>query len=275
MNYKIFLVTLLILLNSVLSADDKIYYAVTYKRTNILASIELNGFPIGISSKEPFASGQANANIWILPKENKLNIKVTELIKGKGVFDSKLEVRIYLTKEGQFPDEGKKLLEIIIPESADEKLTIPFEKEYEFNPEIIPPSDLWENAANTDLTEEDKKEIRNVMTKLHKALNSGNIEEILKLIEFKEKDFAKAMYVNPEESLQDNKKMLKSFSKEIKGKLEPIPKDLKFKSIANGLIVEVTDSKNKEPIRASSKNKGSFSFPIYVSKMNEKWILVR
>jgi hypothetical protein len=272
---KLFLLLLIVVIGLPIFAEEKGYYALVYKRSNLNASIDLNDVSVSRPSKDGFASGQMNANLWIMPGENTIKVKITDLSKGKSSFGPKIEVRLFLAQEGQMPDEGKKIAELIIAESENEKLTLPLEKEIKFTPEFVPPSDLWTSAEKTELTDADKKEVQEIIKQTHKAINTANKDEVLKLMEFKERDMAKAYYIDPEESLKSNTKMMTSFFKEIKGKLDPISKKLDYKFVANGLVLVVTEPNGKDPIHAKSKDGGVFSFPISVSKIGGKWILVR
>ncbi len=62
----------------------------------------------------------------------------------------------------------------------------------------------------------------------------------------------------------------------IKGKLEKMPTNFTFKLVANDKLIYVTDAKGNDVIKTkSSKDAGVFEIPVYISKINEKWTLVR
>ena len=166
-------------------------------------------------------------------------------------------------------------MKFIAPELEQEKIIFPIEKEIRFTPDFAPPSAFWNQAEEISLDEISKKEITKLIQSLHTAANSGNKKIFLSLIEFKMRDLTKAM-LSPVDDKTSDEKATGEFLKMLKGKLVKIPNKLSFRLVANGKLVYVVDDKGNDIIRTkASKDDGSFSVPIYVGKINGKWILAR
>ncbi|HMV44784.1 MAG TPA: hypothetical protein PK079_04970 [Leptospiraceae bacterium] len=250
------------------------YYSLSYKMNSVVAYVELNGIKQTESGKEGFLSGVSTGlNLWIMPGENTLKIKLTKPQKGKNQDNPQIKVAIRLGTAGQSTEEGKEIVSFEAPESEDSKIEFPLEKEVKFTPELIPPSSLWEKVEPTNLDSTSKKEITELVQALHKAANTANVKDFFKLIEFKMQDMSKAMYSNPEENKND--KALKEFLKTIKGKLKKLPPKLSFHPVANGKLIFVTDSNGNDPIQSKPSQDGEFNISVYVGKIDGKWTLVR
>lgn len=271
---SIFLISFLFV-NPIFSEEG--YYSLSYKMNSIVASIELNGIVLTEASQDGFKSGvSTDLNLWIMPGENILKIKLLKAYqKGKNISEPKIETYIRLGQAGQTSEEGKEIVKFIAPELEQEKIIFPIEKEIRFTPDFAPPSAFWNQAEEISLDEISKKEITKLIQSLHTAANSGNKKKFLSLIEFKMRDLTKAM-LSPVDDKTSDEKATGEFLKMLKGKLVKIPNKLSFRLVANGKLVYVVDDKGNDIIRTkASKDDGSFSVPIYVGKINGKWILAR
>lgn len=275
MKLKIIILISLFLLKPIFAEDG--YYSLSYRMNSIVASIELNGIVLAEASKDAFRSGVAtDLNLWIMPGENTLKIKLLKRFKkGKQNSDPKISVNIRFGQAGQSTEEGKDIVSFTLPESEEEKISFPFEKEIKFTLESVPPSQLWDQAEIITLDETSKKEILRLIQSLHGALNSGNAKVFLSLTEFKMNDMPKAMYAKDESNKEKNEKATSEFLKAMKGKLEKIPAHLSFKLIANDKIISVTDKSRGDIIKTKPSKAGFFKMAIYVSKINGEWTLVR
>ncbi len=254
------------------------YYSLSYKMNSVVASIELNGIIQTEATKDGFKSGVSTGlNLWIMPGENTLKIKLIKASqKGKNTSEPNIAVNVRLGQAGQSSDEGKEITGFTTPELEGEKISFPLEKEIKFTPELIPPSELWDKAETIVLDESSKKEIIELIQSLHKAANTGNTKKFLSLNEFKMNDLSKAMFSNSDADKQRNEKGMTEFLKMIKGKLEKMPKNFKFRLVANDKLIYVTDAKGNDVIKTkSSKDDGAFEIPVYISKVNGTWILAR
>jgi uncharacterized FlaG/YvyC family protein len=212
-----------------------------------------------------------------MPGENTLKIKLIKAYqKGKNTSEPKIAVNVRLGQAGQSSDEGKEITSFIAPESEGDKISFPLEKEIKFTPEFVPPSELWDKAETIVLDESSKKEIIELIHSLHKAANTGNTKKFLSLNEFKMNDLSKVMFSNSDADKQRNEKGMTEFLKMIKGKLEKMPTNFTFKLVANDKLIYVTDAKGNDVIKTkSSKDVGVFEIPVYISKIEGKWILAR
>ena len=275
MKLKTIFLTSFLFLNPIFAEEG--YYSLSYKMNSIVASIELNGIVLTEASQDGFKSGvSTDLNLWIMPGENILKIKLLKPYqKGKNNSEPKIEAYIRLGQAGQTSEEGKEIVNFIAPESGQEKITFPTEKEIKFTPDFAPPSELWNQAEQISLDEISKKEITKLIQSLHTAANSGNKKIFLSLNEFKSKDMPKAM-LSPVEDNTNDEKATGEFLKMLKGKLVKIPDGLSFRLVANGKLVYVIDEKGNDIIKTKpTKEDGSFSVPIYIGKVKGKWILAR
>ncbi len=249
------------------------FYAFVYAKYGIIGSVEFNGMTIIPESQKEDISGQIDLNAWIQPGENRILIKGIRKIKADDP-SPKIKVNLYLAQEGQFPDEGEKISNYEWSGEEAEAISLPFEKEILFTPVLLPPSTLWNSAEKIDLNDSEKENIQNLVGEFFSAFQKKEEAKLFDLMKFKISDFTTSRFGNKEEGLSDLKKGIKQLLKTFGGKLHPVVlTKLQFKLIANGKAVEVTEN-GKSPIRAAKDGSG-FSIPIYVSKIQGKWILSR
>jgi hypothetical protein len=260
------------------------YYAVVYNKSDVLADVRINDIPIITMEKQDSYSGQLEVNYWIFPGKNIITINLNEQKKKEesGFYNPKIKVSLYIGQKGQFPSDGKLIAEYEWPKKitgdekktdADKKLVFPVSKTLEFEPEFVPPSDLWKKAESITITPKDEKDIINLLKDFETSFNTRNPEKLYQILEFRGFDSTKSRYypMTKEQIMKD----IKSFNSNNFIKIKNVSNEkYKFTKLFNGQLYLVTESSGKSPLMYVSKD-GSGEIEVYVSKIDGKWVLSR
>ncbi len=260
------------------------YFNIVYNKNDVLADVRINDIPVITMDKKNSISGQLEVNYWISPGKNKISIKLDEQKKKDedSPYNPKIKVSLYIGQKGEFPADGKLIAEYEWPENltedekkygSDKKQIFPVSKTIEFEPEFIPPSDLWKKAESVSITKKDEQDIINLLKEFEKSFNKRNLEKLYKILEFRAADGTNARYypVAKEQIMKD----IKSFNSDNSMKIKNISNGkYNFTKLFNGQIYRVTDSAGKFPLIYFSKE-GSGEIEVYVSKIDGKWVLSR
>lgn len=193
-------------------------------------------------------------------KQNKKN-------NGYSSFPKEAEVKLIIGQKGQFPDEGVLFEHFQWDETKPIKLGE--RKEISFEPPFLPPSELWKQAESLSLTSELESSAISFLKDFTKVLNSKDAKKILAQTFFRAKDTSEVRYYRYAEA--DELKSIQGMTKVIGSTWKLYPIKTKYKLLCNQQILEITNQKG-EPV-ISSKKGGSI--PIYLSRINGKWVIVR
>jgi hypothetical protein len=259
------------------------YFIIVYNKSDVLADIRINDIPVITMDKKDSVSGQMDVNYWIFPGKNKIAINLIEQKKkdATSFYNPQLKCMLYIGQKGQFPEEGKPIYKFEWSEKKDdEKITgtdkkqnYPYSKTFEFEPEFVPPSDLWSKAEPINITEKDKIEIISLLKNFETSFNTRNLENLFHLTEFRGIDTSKSRYyqITKDQMMNDLKSLTPDKTFKIKNNSNG---KYKFIKLFSGQIYLVTSSTDKSPLVFISKD-GSGDIDVYVSKINGKWILSR
>lgn len=263
---------------------EKLFIIINYSVYHCNAEIELNGIHITKTDRENAytVTGFSEVGMWIYPGPNTLAVTVRPLEKkidspGKPA----IEVSLSTVKEGQMTNEGKKFMELKIPEIESgtmlENVTAPFTKKATFKPSYVPPSELWNRARPAKLDDEARRQIITIIKDYHAALKKKDADAVWNLLRFASTDMMKLRH-QPADDLKAQ--FTKSFREMLADKnfiLLPLDADrLVMRPVADGKLVEVTDRDGREPIRTKEiKDAGSYTFGVYAGYIDGKWMIAR
>ncbi len=262
--------------------SNEYFYILNYRFMNADGSIELNGVPMAESEKKYNYSttGFSDVGMWVMPGNNRAIITIRSMNKSE---NPRVEFSVSIARKGQMSDEGVKIVEFLIPEkSGDEaatlaKIKFPFKKEIEFTPDYPPPSELWSRAKTAPLNPAAKKKITKLISDLHRAMVNKDANRVYELFKFKAADVSRLRYDTADESGTKFKEQIKSLLAMKGMKFEALKTErLAFRLLAGGKVVWVTEGASKSPIRTTeNKDLGRLEFPIYVSYIEDAWVIVR
>lgn len=139
----------------------------------------------------------------------------------------------------------------------------------------------WEKADDiSGMTKDDETGLWKAVVKIHDAFDKGNLGEIGNLFKFKVKDYSMALFKQEDELESDQLNFYGNFMKDQNWGLVPISrKDFKY-SIVNTKVVKVERQDGREiinskPLNAHQGKSRTFEVPIYLSRINGTWKVVR
>ncbi|HPV43126.1 MAG TPA: hypothetical protein PKX40_18250 [Spirochaetota bacterium] len=263
---------------------EKLFIIINYSVYHCNAEIELNGIHITKTDKDNAytVTGFSEVGMWIYPGPNSMTVTVKPLEKK---IDSSgrpaIEVSLSTVQEGQMTNEGKKFMELKIPEKEGdnrlENVKSAFTRSATFKPAYVPPSGLWSRAKPAKLDDEARRQITGIIRDYHAALQKKDANAVWNLLRFASSDMMKLRH----QSTDDLKtKFMRSFNEMLADKnfiLLPLDADkLVMKPVADGKLVEVTDRDGREPIRTKeTKDAGAYTFGVYMGYIDGKWMIAR
>ncbi|TGL05087.1 hypothetical protein [Leptospira levettii] len=276
------LATLLLLsilsLQPILSEDKPVppgppkegYYIITYKNYSVNLEIQVNGYDVrsGLSNED--SSGQADINYWILPNDNKIRIRFSERKQSKKQttgLPAEAEVKLIIGQKGQFPDEGVLLEKVEHTQSNPKQMGLWIE--IPFQTPFSPPSELWNQAETLSLSKELEDSAISFLKDFTQILNTKDAKKILSATSFRAKDTSVVRYYPYDEA--DELKSIQGMTKSIGSTWKLNPSETQFKLLCNNQILEITNKKG-DPIITSKKGA---AIPIYLSRIDGKWVIVR
>jgi hypothetical protein len=264
--------------------NEKLFYIINYSISHCDAEIELNGITMTRSEKKTqyTVTGLSDVSMWISPGANTVTATIRPIPKQKDLVTKPfVELSISTAKEGQMSDEGKKIMEFRVPEKADDNelefIKTPVIKKWSLTPSYIPPSVLWDKIKPVKLDAAARKTIKKLVRDYHTALMKKDVDALYSYLEFASSDAARIRY-QPVDEVKI--KMKAAFSDMMADKdfiMAPLDTEkLVMKPVADGRIIQVTDRAGEAPVRTkTTKDSGSYSFPVFVSIVDGKWIIVR
>ena len=264
--------------------SENLFYIINYTISHCNAEVNLNGVPITKTHKDTAytASGTADIGRWLVPGDNVITVV---LLPPEGTIDpddrQSIEITVSTALRGQMSDEGTKIAGLRIPvKEGDASLASIRQlkkKELRFKPARVPPSDLWEKAKPEKLDDAARAEILRLVRDYHAAYVKKNREKLNDMLMFATLDAARNRYVSADEAREMLAKGLKEMLADRSFVMEPLRADLiVLKPVAGGRVIWVTDSKDEAPVRTKRmKDGGYIEFPVYVSRIDGKWVIVR
>lgn len=265
-------------------STEKLYYIMNYTITRSNAEIDLNGVQISRSEKETSysVSGSADVGVWIHPGANTITVTIRPIEKkAESAFTPSVEISLSTAREGQMSNEGKQFLSLSLQEKdADGSaatMTTPLVKQKTFTPSYIPPSALWDKIKPVTLDTAARKKIIQLVKDYHAAFVRKDATALSSFLLFASTDMARIRH-RPEEEIKSKlKETLTEMLAEKGFAMEPLNEGaLLLKPVVDDRIICVCDRNGENPVRTKkAPDGGVMSFPVYVSLIDGKWIIVR
>ncbi|OHD63306.1 MAG: hypothetical protein A2176_00260 [Spirochaetes bacterium RBG_13_51_14] len=264
--------------------DQKLFYVINYAVSQCNAEIEVNGVPITRSEKKHSYSvnGVSDVSMWISTGKNRVTVTIRPAARQKDSGASpSIVISVSTVLQGQMSDEGKKIAELRIPEkNGDDELARiqkTTRKELEFTPQYVPPSELWGKIKQVKLDASSRKHILKLVADYHAALSRKNVDALYGFLLFASLDMARLRHQPVEEVKSKLKDNLREMLSEKGFAMAPLNIGrIILRPVADGRILWVTDPAVESPVRTrKTSDGGTISFPVYVSVIDGKWVIVR
>ncbi len=264
---------------------DKIYLVINYTIYRCDMDIELNGVPMTKTDKKnayTVTGFSTEAGLWIMPGKNTLSVKVRPMERpaDSGQRPS-IEISLSTVKQGQMTNEGKKFIELKIPEKEGDtrldNITSLFTVVKAFTPAYVPPSELWGKVKKTSLDEAARSEITRLVKDYYAALSRKDADAAWNILQFASTDSMRVRH-QPADVLKARfGTMFKEMTADKNFKLLPLDAGkLVMKPVADGKVIQVTDQWGNEPIRTKETGDGgAYTFGVYAGNIDGKWVIVR
>lgn len=254
---------------------NKLYY-LAVDAVNVQAEVRLNGAPMFVHRNATSISQEKPAQNWLVKGDNFLSVKLFA-IDGDDKISGGISVHLYEhDADSEFPTPKRSFLKMDYPDKEKPVAKSAFEivEKFEFPDELS--GNLW-GAVNRieTLDPEDEISILKLVEALQGALVKGNSKVAVELQEFKLKDDAllQGKDLQKLKSITEmNYKMLHNFESL---KASPVTlEEFKFDVIAENKVVYVLRSNGENAVHIESDDM-VFEIPVFVSKVEGQWAIVR
>jgi hypothetical protein len=264
--------------------NEKLFYILNYSISHCDAEIELNGVTMTRSEKKTqyTVTGFSDVGMWISPGANTVTVTIRPIAKQKDLISKpSIELSVSTAKEGQMSNEGIKIMESRIPEKEIDNdldsIKSPVIKKFSFTPSYIPPSELWGKIKPVKLDAASRKIIKKLVRDYHTAFMKKDVDALYSFLLFASTDVARLRHQPADEVKTKMKTALKEMISEKDFIMAPLDTEkLVMKPVADGRIIQITDRNGEAPVRTkTTKDSGSYSFPVFAGLVDGKWIMVR
>jgi len=277
----LFLIFLIINVDLIMASESTRlpeYYYLSVKTKDVKFIMGINNAPLirddegdGIITAEPVST-------WLIKGENTLSINLYKLDDKSKTRSPSVEVQLYLHDSAfTTPTPKKVIAEYYYPPRKDEKTTeFPLSKSISFNFPVNVGTQLWKEAETlSDVSENDKNEIIVLIKALETSLLNKDISSTISLQKYKIQDDALAEK-KPVEQLENATRKSYEWLNEQRGlTINNITlNDTSFKICCKNKVVFVSRINGTDALQLESDDL-YFDIPIFVSKINKKWTIVR
>ena len=252
------------------------FYYLSVNAKGIHTTVLLNDVPLVNLKDGSSIVTEVPVGGWLIPGLNTLNI-IGRALPGSETITGEVSVSVFQHDNSfDFPTAKKTYAALNFPlETSDLNQTVESVKlEFQFKePTKIR---LWKDAqVIIELTEKDKAEIMDLVNQFGQSVINGDIENAIFLQQYKINDDSLSEGTDAEE-IKHAVKANYGWLKSQKGiRLHPHNKEhLNFSLMGNEKVVKITEQSDNEIIRLES-DELMFEIPVFVSKINGKWTIVR
>lgn len=282
MNNKILVILLSLIIMETLMASENTtppeHYYLSVKTRDIKSIIGINNAPLiqdnegeGIITSEPVST-------WLTQGENRLTLKLSQLGTDNIKLSPSVEIQLFLHDSASTAPTPKTILaEYYYPpreDKSNDELPISLSLPFNFNTKIG--TKLWKEAENLHtISTGDKDEIITLINKLESSLLTKDISSTIDIQKYKIIDDALAEHKTVEQLEKATKKSYQWLNEQSGLAVNKISKkEANFIICCNNQAVHVSRNNGTDAIQLESDDL-YFDVSIYVSKINEKWTIVR
>lgn len=252
--------------------DTPVRYYLSVRASHVSALIRVNDIPLIEDTAEAGLATTEPVHGWLMSGENTLGIELRPA-SDSGTEPS-VEIKLYLHEpQAEIPTPKTVLAEFHYP---NPKATLPLKQTLAFNVTEPLPTRLWAEAETlAELSDDDKTHIIALANRLQNSLLNQNIDEALRLQDYKIKDDALAEG-KPVERLQEGARSGLQWMAE-QGELSGAPLDnasAVFELCANNRLVYVSRNDGEEAVTLTSEEL-LFDVPVYAARIKGEWLIVR
>lgn len=222
-------------------------------------------------------SGQRFVDEWILPGTNEIAVRIQPAGSNREM--SSCSLALYAVKSGSLrfandsPEKAVKIYSFKWPESRTNAKALRTNEI--FWVDEAPPSFLTTKGEVLAFTETDKSNARALAMKLIESVEKKNKNAFLALTAFQLAEKTRLRQGdNPAFKKNTEERLLKWFDRFMGKSFKSKPLEWIFQSAMGGRLVRVIEKSGKSPLDEEGNEEVS-TFPIYLGKVDGRWVLAR
>jgi hypothetical protein len=137
---------------------------------------------------------------------------------------------------------------------------------------------VWEDAERIqEITADEVFSCGNLLKKVHDALSQKNLKALLPMLQLKTTEMARAFYVAEQERRQDQEQFFKEVFNDSQFAMEPLKTDdLELVAMGENRVFLLRHQGGAPALESKELSEGyCFTLPVYLSKINGEWKIVR
>ncbi len=244
-----------------------IEYKLQIECSDLQAEVLINDLPA--FSREGKFTKNSLINHWVIDGNNRIGIRLNipvdfDPVTANSYFELKLT-------------EGDETLYSFLWNPSDTNAPLPVTTRRGFNSNTNFGEWVWQNAEQLELNEATINEINRFLQRIYESLNSANIGETLNLFRIKAEEQAIAFGIPTDERLFQQRSFFEQWFSEAGWGMEKINYDLlNYRLCADGRVVFVSYKNSSDVLQSKPVGDGEMvSFPLFISKLEGRWIIVR
>ena len=255
-------------------------YVIAIESDQLNFQIFFNDVPVCQALSGGTVNSETKVNQWIVEGTNLLEIRLG-LPSGSGPQaqtdnSSSFQLKLFGGEHGRLPDPQDALVEFIWDVSAQplgEPMATVFTKE--FQAEISFGRWHWQDVPPAPLTESDKQELVQLISKIHRALSNEDVSALTELLKLHSEEMARALDIEEEVLIMGQKEFFSSLFESDGWRMEPLEESaLVFKPVAGGRLVEVTRAGGLALLRGESSG-GQYAMSFMFGRVAGEWRVLR
>jgi len=270
-------IVLLILCSAALAPCAPLeFYRIDYRITDANTTISINGIPVARTGSEPEISGSLRLNQWMKADENRIDVSVASFTN-KDYARPSVMLTVVIEPSGDIKED--QTVASFSWDGTTSARKAPFQEQFLFYPKPgFPSLGLWSLTSPIALTSSVDNELRNFVFSFAKVLSTLNPSRLAPWFSFRINDINRSLHA-PYQTITQIESDLTQLYPQLKlhsPSVNVVSRDmLQLHPLAGGRIVWVTGPNFSDPVSVVVSGKQSLTFPIYIGRMNNNWVLIR
>ena len=246
-----------------------VFYSLVVESHDLGAEVALNGLPVESVDPADHATLSSGINLWIVPGENRLDIRSTQA-RGRAGVQHVLRVRISRRDADAARDDVLADFNLVTPDAA-----ATFAETRTFRAEPAPPATLWAHARPLKLDDATRAAGAALVRDLERAFERKDVTAAAALLDWKTVDGARAAFRDPELARATLRESLQGLFEDAGYVVDRLnPETLQFELLAGDRLLGIARPWGA-PVQARLSQGGRYSLPVMVANIDGTFRVVR
>ncbi|MFL0809237.1 MAG: hypothetical protein K6L76_02365 [Agarilytica sp.] len=249
------------------------YYFLSVSSENLNSRIKLNGIPL-FETASMSSSQDQPVNIWLMPANNKIEVSA-EVIDRKLPHSLMASLFLHDSKE-ETPTPKLEFFVFDLAKTYPDKDVYTFKYSIDINERFPKLTEVWSSGGRiTEVKKQDVGQMVSIVKSLEKNIKENNIDEALKILDYKISEDARSEGKDKIRILDASKESFSFlFSQQNIKSFSVSDDNVAYEIVGGSHLVRLFSKSGAEALRLES-DEFEFEIPIYFARKQEKWVIAR